>query len=175
MALVALILFTVAVHISQSQKAKPNILFLLADDFGWANAGWHNTENDEVKTPNMNYLVKNGLELNRHYVWYLCSPTRSSIQSGRLPVHNNLSNKAAWQNVLSGVPPNYTCIGERIKKDGQYTTHFIGKWDAGSTMKEQLPVGRGYDTSFGYLNHANDYWNETIGKCDGQRIVDLWQ
>eukprot|EP01084_Bolivina_argentea_P254030 426953_1 len=162
------------------KASKPNILFILADDFGWANVGYHNKQNDEIKTPNMDYLVKNGLELNRHYVHYVCSPTRSSVQSGRLPVHCNLSNSMAFANAVNGVPPNYTCIAERIKNDGNYTTHFIGKWDAGSTMKEQLPHGRGYDTSFGYLNHQNDYWNESLSEknnnlCDDQQVVDLWE
>eukprot|EP01084_Bolivina_argentea_P300552 518277_1 len=174
----SLILF--ALLLIGANTAKPNILFLLADDFGWGNIGYHNKENDNIKTPNMDYLVANGLELNRHYVHYVCSPTRSSIQSGRLPVHCNLSNTEAMENILNGIPPNYTCMAERIKSDGGYSTHFIGKWDAGSTMKEQLPYGRGYDTSFGYLNHANDYWNENaLGKggsdaCYTEDIIDLW-
>ena len=66
---------------SSQQTKKPNIFFLLADDLGWANVGWHN-QNGEVNTPNLDYLVKNGLELNRNYVHYVCSPTRSSVQSG---------------------------------------------------------------------------------------------
>eukprot|EP01084_Bolivina_argentea_P036017 66669_1 len=159
---------------------KPNIVFILADDFGWANIGYHNKENTEISTPNMDYLANNGLKLNRHYVHYVCSPTRSSVQSGRLPVHCNTNNTPAIGNALNGIPVNYTCIAERIKSDGGYSTHFIGKWDAGSTMKEQLPFGRGYDTSFGYLNHANDYWNKTLysgpSHCNNQSgiIIDMW-
>ena len=160
-----------------SYADKPNIVFILADDFGWANVGYHNNKNTEIMTPGMDYLATNGLQLNRHYVHFVCSPTRSSVQSGRLPVHVNTNNSPAISNVLNGIPVNYTCIAERIKSDGGYTTHFIGKWDAGSTMAEQLPHGRGYDTSFGYLNHKNDYWNFTLQqKCDAQTgiIVDLW-
>ena len=104
---------------------KPNILFILADDFGWANIGYHNKKNPNIVTPNMDYLCANGLELNRHYVHYVCSPTRSSVQSGRLPVHVNIGNVPVIGNPVSGVPPNYTCIAERIKPQG-YTTHFIG-------------------------------------------------
>eukprot|EP01084_Bolivina_argentea_P317738 550936_1 len=161
------------------QSNKPNILFILADDLGWANVGYHNKANTEIKTPNIDYLVTNGLELNRHYVHYVCSPTRSSVQSGRLPVHDNLSNSAAQGNVYSGIAPNYTCIAERLQNDAGYNTHFVGKWDAGSTVMEQTPNGRGYKTSFGYLNHMNDYWYEGDGLCkdsNGQEIniIDLW-
>eukprot|EP01084_Bolivina_argentea_P317740 550940_1 len=84
------------------QSVTPNILFILADDLGWSNVGWHNKENAEIKTPNLEYLAANGLELNRHYVHYVCSPTRSSVQSGRLPVHDNLSNNAARGNIYNG-------------------------------------------------------------------------
>lgn len=58
------------------------------DDFGWANVGWHRPGGDpEVVTPNMDALVKAGIELNRTYAFKFCSPTRSSLQSGRLPTH----------------------------------------------------------------------------------------
>ena len=63
---------------------KPNIVFIMVDDLGWGNVGYHNTENPEVSTPNIDYLVENGLELNRHYVDAECSPTRSAFQSGHI-------------------------------------------------------------------------------------------
>ena len=48
---------------------KPHILFLLIDDFGWADAGWHRPANySEVKTPHMDELVRNGIELDRNMV-----------------------------------------------------------------------------------------------------------
>eukprot|EP01084_Bolivina_argentea_P130305 230023_1 len=174
-----LYLLLVVFNITSGQNRPPNFLFILADDLGWANVGYHN-DNGEVKTPNIDYLVKNGLELNRHYAHYVCSPTRSSLQSGRLPTHCNLSNTAAKGNVYNGVPPNYTCIAERLKYDGNYSCHQIGKWDAGSTVPEQTPHGRGYDTSFGYLNHMNDYWTERGDNCSCIQngvtipIIDLW-
>eukprot|EP01084_Bolivina_argentea_P052670 96747_1 len=60
------------------ERNRPNILFLMADDLGWGNVAWpgHNTKNDEINTPNIDELVANGLQLNRHYVYYGCSPTR---------------------------------------------------------------------------------------------------
>eukprot|EP01084_Bolivina_argentea_P010408 19385_1 len=169
-----LLLILGLISITIAQNAKPNIFFILADDLGWANVQYHN-DNGEVKTPNINYLVKNGLELNRQYVHYVCSPTRSSVQSGRLPVHVHLANNGMSGSLTSGIPPNMTCIAERLKNDAGYQTHFAGKWDAGATTIEQTPYGRGYMTTFGYLNHMNDYWNEHDGQCTGQKITDLWQ
>eukprot|EP01083_Nonionella_stella_P281998 959757_1 len=114
MADLLLILRLISTTIAQNDK--PNIFFILADDLGWANVQYHN-DNGEVKTPNINYLVKNGLELNRQYVHYVCSPTRSSVQSGRLPVHVHLANNGMSGSLTSGIPPNMTCIAERLKND----------------------------------------------------------
>jgi arylsulfatase I/J len=71
-----------------SAPMKPHILMVIVDDFGWGNVNWHReTPTPEVTTPTMDSLVKSGIELNRHYVHMTCSPTRTSFQSGRLPVH----------------------------------------------------------------------------------------
>ena len=66
----------------------PHLLVLVVDDWGWHNAGWHAGPNDDsVQTPHLDALVKAGVELNRHYVHRACTPSRSALQSGRLPVH----------------------------------------------------------------------------------------
>ena len=66
----------------------PHLLVVVVDDWGWYNAGWHAEARDEsVRTPNLNALVEEGIELNRHYVHRACTPSRAALQSGRLPVH----------------------------------------------------------------------------------------
>jgi hypothetical protein len=63
-------------------------------DYGWGDAGWHRvdvrtgkgTPDPDVQTPNMDALIKDGIEMDRQYVYKYCSPTRSGIQSGRHPV-----------------------------------------------------------------------------------------
>ena len=157
----------------------PNILFILADDLGHANVGYHN-KNGEVNTPNIDYLVSSGLELNRHYAHYVCSPTRSSLHSGRLPIHCNLYNGEPNSNINNinptGIPSNYTLISEKLKYSKyNYSTHFIGKWHSGATLISQMPYNRGYDTSFGYLWGMNDYFTENFIECDNTLIVDLWK
>lgn len=87
--------------VEPASPTKPNIVMLLFDDYGWANAGWHRNytapggkfvpATDEVATPNMNRLVAEGIELNRQYVYKYCSPTRSALQSGRNPYVNHKS------------------------------------------------------------------------------------
>ena len=81
-----------------SDVVPPNILFILVDDLGYANVGYHLPDNKEINTPNIDYLAtKVGLRLNRHYVHYTCSPTRSSLQSGRIPYHVNLQPGSSYK------------------------------------------------------------------------------
>lgn len=169
----------------------PNILHILVDDFGWADAGWHRPDGyTDVQTPIMNSLVKEGVELDRHYVYKFCSPTRSAVQSGRNPIYVNVLNlDPSYTNAsdpiggYAAVPPKMTGMAEHMLRAG-YETHMYGKWDAGMATPEQSPHGRGYQHSLHYFHHANDYWRQTVGKCnntgeDGTnagttQIVDLW-
>ncbi|CAJ1416890.1 unnamed protein product [Effrenium voratum] len=156
---------------------KPHILFVLVDDVGWANVGFNLEQpNPEVVTPNLDSLAASGIHLKRHYVHKVCTPSRTSLQSGRLPVHVNpeLGNACADN---TGIPYNMTGLAEKMKQGG-YKTHFAGKWDAGMATPAHTPHGRGYDTSLNYFAHHNDYWSQAnMGNCceNDQSIIDLWR
>ena len=159
----------------------PHIVMMLVDDWGWANVGYHrNPPTREVVTPNIDRLVKQGLELNQHYVYKFCSPSRSSLISGRLPIHVNDQNLLPTNynpddpvSGFSAIPRNMTGIAEKMREAG-YATHQVGKWDAGMATPDHTPKGRGFQTSFGYFHHANDYYTETASACNRTQIVDLW-
>ena len=69
-----------------SAAALPHIVMFLVDDWGHADVGYHrNPGFNETVTPNIDALVASGVQLDQHYVHKYCSPTRSSLQSGRLP------------------------------------------------------------------------------------------
>eukprot|EP00486_Rosalina_sp_Unknown_P013787 CAMPEP_0201594224 /NCGR_PEP_ID=MMETSP0190_2-20130828/191603_1 /ASSEMBLY_ACC=CAM_ASM_000263 /TAXON_ID=37353 /ORGANISM="Rosalina sp." /LENGTH=521 /DNA_ID=CAMNT_0048053753 /DNA_START=270 /DNA_END=1832 /DNA_ORIENTATION=+ len=146
----------------------------MADDLGWGNVGYHNKENDEVKTPNIDYLVKHGLQLNRHYVDAECSPTRTSFQSGRLPVHGNTNNNDGITDPTMGVHPEMTCIASKLKEAG-YSTHMVGKWDAGFASYKQIPISKGYDTSYGYLGKSISYYTKMGDSVCSQSYIDIWE
>ena len=160
---------------------KPHIVYILVDDWGWANVGYHrNPPTREVDTPNFDSLVKEGLELDQFYVYKFCSPSRSSLMSGRLPIHvndlnQNIDNYNPSDPVsgYAGIPRNMTAIASKLKEAG-YATHMVGKWHAGGATPDHIPTGRGFDTSFGYLNGVNDYYTEIHQKCNNTKIVDLW-
>ena len=166
---ISLALF-LALFAPKGETKKPHIVLLLADDFGWNNVGYHVSAEaserhaKEVHTPNIDGLVAEGIELDRHYAYKICGPSRSALQSGRLAVHVNVVNTSPQvQNPddpvsgFAGVPRNMTGFAEKLKRAG-YRTHMAGKWDAGCATPEQTPQGRGFDSWRGYYQHANDYW-----------------
>ena len=64
------------------------VLQVLVDDLGWADVGWHRGPGErETPTPRLDALRAEGVELNRFYVHAFCTPSRSALLSGRLPVH----------------------------------------------------------------------------------------
>ena len=161
---------------------KPHIVFLLVDDWGWANVGYHrNPPTAEVVTPNFDSLVKEGLELDQHYTFNQCGPSRCSLLTGRLPIHvSDANSEPEYYNPkdpvsgFTGIPRNMTGIGKKMKQAG-YATHQVGKWDAGMATPDHTPAGRGFDSSLGYFHHANDYFMEQENNCNGTPIVDLWK
>jgi len=155
----------------------PNIFFILVDDLGFGDVGFNrDVANPEIVSPNFDALVSSGIHLTRHYVHRMCTPTRTSVQSGRLPVHVNtgLGNPCSDN---TGIPRNMTGFAEHLQRAG-YKTHFAGKWDAGMATPKHAPHGRGYDTSLHYFSHKNDFWSQANMQtcCESdQTIIDFWR
>jgi len=66
---------------------RPNILFILADDLGWGDVGFHGSE---IKTPVLDKLASSGARLEQFYVQPVCSPTRAALMTGRYPFRYGL-------------------------------------------------------------------------------------
>ena len=118
----------------------PNIVVVVGDDVGWANVGWHNPSPSSsnasqwyVRTPRMDALVADGIELDRHYAFKSCGPSRSALHSGRWPVHVESENSSPEQHNaadpvagFAGIPRNMTGVAERLREAG-YRTAVVGK------------------------------------------------
>ena len=74
---------------AESASKKPNVIFMMVDDWGWANVGYRDTPTKDIITPNIDALVKQGLQLDQHYVYNWCSPSHSALLTGRVPIHVN--------------------------------------------------------------------------------------
>eukprot|EP00756_Hemistasia_phaeocysticola_P024161 Hpha_TRINITY_DN15933_c0_g1::TRINITY_DN15933_c0_g1_i1::g.72909::m.72909/K01135/ARSB; arylsulfatase B len=155
-----------------SAASKPHVLFVLADDYGWNDVGYHqnsvssanpdgkNTTHDVIATPNIDALASEALKLEMYYVQPLCSPTRSTIQTGRYPSQTGIGPNVIKPTKPYGVPSDEFFMPEGFKAAG-YATHIVGKWHLGLCDERFTPTFRGYDTFFGYLLGAEDYFQHT--------------
>ncbi len=123
-------------------KEKPNVVFIVADDMGWEDIGYHNAE---LRTPNLDKLAKSGVELDCHYVQPQCTPTRVALMTGQYPTR--ISYKDAQAHNEEAFP-----IGTRLMsymfKDMGYTTAIMGKWHMGC-LEKWGPKYHGFDYSYG--------------------------
>lgn len=104
--------------------ASPHILFILADDVGYADVGFTNMSR-RATTPNLDSLATEGLVLERYYSHQICGPSRVSIQSGRLPIHASVGNEPFSLDGdadAAGMPLQFTSLGEKMRAGG-YATH----------------------------------------------------
>jgi len=130
--------------------ARPNIVFVIADDLGWADVGFHG---GSAPTPHLDRLAAEGLELRRHYVAPVCSPTRASLLTGR-----------CWSRFGVTTPTNARALPwdtwtlPRALHEAGYATALVGKWHLGS-MPEEGPNRFGFEHTYGSLAGGVGPWN----------------
>ena len=83
--------FFVAIVLETANGSKPpNIVLAAIDDLGWSDVGF---QGSVIHTPNINRLAAEGVILDNYYVQPLCTPTRSTLMSGRYPIHTGDKTK----------------------------------------------------------------------------------
>lgn len=155
-------IFTVAAAVSlastrASQAAtppKPNILFLLADDLGWADVSFHG---GEITTPQIDRLAAAGARLEQFYVQPVCSPTRAALLTGRYPMRHGLQVGVVRPHAQYGLPVEERTLPQALR-DAGYETAICGKWHLGHFDPAYLPTRRGFDHQYGHYNGALDYF-----------------
>ncbi|MGQ9562926.1 MAG: sulfatase-like hydrolase/transferase [Thermogutta sp.] len=149
----ALLGFLAAGQLFAEEKAiapQPNVLFILADDLGWGDVGFHG---GRVPTPNLDRLVKEGVELDRHYVYPVCTPTRTAFLTGRYASRFGVSTP---QNERA-LPWDTVTLALALKSVG-YDTALCGKWHLGS-KPEWGPQVFGFGHSYGSLAGGVGPWD----------------
>jgi arylsulfatase A-like enzyme len=138
----------------RAHGGKPNIVFILADDLGWKDVGYHG---GDIKTPNIDKLASEGTRLDQFYVQPVCSPTRSSLMTGRYPMRYGLQVGVVRPWAKHGLPLEERTLAQALKEAG-YTTAICGKWHLGHLNSQYLPTSRGFDHQYGHYNGALDYF-----------------
>jgi arylsulfatase B len=144
----------------------PNVLILLADDLGWHDVGYHDSE---IRTPNIDRLASEGVRFERAYSFPVCSPTRSGLMTGRSPMRLGVAYTVIRPWSQYGVPVTERFMPQALH-DAGYQTAITGKWHLGHAYKKFLPRARGFDHAYGHVNGAIDYFtHERDGGLDWNR------
>ncbi len=154
-------------------KRPPNILFILADDLGYAELGCYGQQ--KIKTPHLDHLAAQGMRFTQHYSGSpVCAPSRCTLltgkHTGRAAIRDNhqaklpkdLMDRLGIDPQFPGqepLPTEEITLAELLKKAG-YTTACIGKWGLGHFGTSGDPNQQGFDLFYGYIcqAHAHSYY-----------------
>lgn len=158
---VAAVIGFATVSIAQQRTTAPNILVFVVDDLGWGDVGYHK---GNIPTPQLDRLAHEGLELQRFYVYPVCSPTRVAFLTGQMPRRFGVADVMGPRQNL---PDGLTTLPGTLRAAG-YQTSLIGKWHCG---KLSTPQKNGFDHFYGFFGPQVDYFKHTNqrGDLDWQR------
>jgi arylsulfatase len=159
----------------QKTAQKPNIIFIMADDLGYAELGCYGQ--DKIKTPAIDALAENGIKFMQFYSGSpVCAPSRCVLLTGKHPGHAYIRGNDEWRERgevwnyakaakdpnLEGqrpIPASTVTIGKILQKAG-YKTACVGKWGLGAPLSEGAPNKQGFDFFFGYncQRQAHNYF-----------------
>lgn len=177
-----LALSTLSLHADAEVKgARPHIIFVLSDDMGWAQPGFHGDK--KGLTPNLDALAKESLRLGAHYTHSVCAPTRGAFLTGKYSFRNWMdwrsedfgkpsflaklgltlpkNSKGEETRRIHAMDSSEVTIAEELKKAG-YFTALTGKWHGGEWLPEHLPMGQGFMHQYGHYAWGIDYYTKTI-------------
>jgi arylsulfatase B len=141
----------------ESSIEKPNIIIILADDLGYADVGFHGSD---IKTPNIDRLATEGVQLEKFYACPMCSPTRAGLMSGRYPIRFGMMRAVVPPQREYGMTPEEFTIAEMFAEAGYKHRGIVGKWHLGHRQKKWLPTNQGFTFYEGCLNGAVDYFTQ---------------
>ena len=144
------------VGVVYAEQAKPNILYILADDMGYGDVQCLNPERGKIKTPQLDGLAAQGMVFtDAHSGSSVCTPTRYGIITGRYSWRSKLQKSVLYGYGTPLIPPSRMTVASLLKGQG-YNTACFGKWHLGMT----LPTVNGQ--SLNQKGMTNVDWNGTI-------------
>ncbi len=160
------LLFSAAIYMPTLARAadnKPNIVYIVADDLGWKDVGYHGSD---IKTPNIDKLAEDGARLEQFYAQPMCTPTRGALMTGRYPFRYGLQTLVIPSAHTWGLPTDEYLLPQALK-DAGYETAIVGKWHLGHADPKYWPRQRGFDYQYGPMLGEIDYFtHEQHGVTD---------
>ena len=166
LALLIVQLSTAAVVVGQSSAPRPNIVYIVADDLGWKDVGFHGSD---IRTPNIDKLAREGAQLQQFYAQPMCTPTRAALMTGRYPFRYGLQTAVIPSASKYGLATDEWLLPQALKEVG-YRTAIVGKWHLGHGDRKYWPRQRGFDYQYGPMLGEIDYFTHSAhGKTDWYR------
>jgi len=158
----------VATEEAQRPAKPPNIVFILADDLGYADVSCYGRP--EFSTPNIDRIAAQGMRFLQGYAnSAVCSATRTALITGRYQYRLRLGlEEPLVGNPDVGLPPEHPTLPSLLKKAG-YSSTLVGKWHLG-VLPKFGPLKSGYDHFYGFRGGAVDYFSHAYGRDN----EDLW-
>lgn len=146
----------ISVKETDPAKQKPNVIVILTDDQGWGDLSINGNEN--LKTPNIDQLARDGARFDRFYVCPVCSPTRAEFLTGRYHARSGVYSTSAGGERMN---LDEVTIADTFKAAG-YSTGAFGKWHNGMQYPYH-PNGRGFDEYYGFCSgHWGNYYDPML-------------
>ncbi|GIW82834.1 MAG: arylsulfatase [Gemmatales bacterium] len=163
----AVLVLMPAVTRAEDRSRPPNIVFILADDLGYAELGCYGQK--KIRTPNLDRLASQGMRFTQAYSGNaVCAPSRCVLMTGKHPGHAWVrTNRSAKPEGQEPIPPEEITIAE-ILRDHGYKTGAFGKWGLGPPASMGDPLNQGFDRFFGYncQGHAHSYYPSYLWSND---------
>lgn len=151
--------------------AKPNIIFILADDLGYGDLGSYGQK--LIQTPRLDRMAVEGMRFTQFYAGStVCAPSRSVLMTGRHTGQTSVRGNAGTLGYPAQTLPANEVTVARILKSAGYTTGLVGKWGLGDVGSTGSPDKQGFDTYFGFLNqtHAHNHYPDFLWR-NGERVT----
>ena len=151
-------------------ESRPNILVLVSDDHGYADAGFQGSK--EIPTPHLDRLCASGIRCTSGYASHpFCSPTRAGLMTGRYQQRfgHEMNPQYDPADARQGLPLSETLLPVHLRQAG-YVTGWIGKWHLGAAATH-TPQARGFDETFGFLGGGHQFQNWQPGA--GEYVIPL--
>ncbi len=158
------ILFVLGFVVASHAAARPNIIYVLADDLGFGDLSCYGQKT--LKTPNLDRMAAEGMKFTRHYSGStVCAPSRCVLMTGLHTGHCRVRG-----NGPGALLPDDKTVATMLKKAG-YKTGCFGKWGIGNPPLINDPAIHGFDEFYGYVNmfHAHNFFPEFMVK-NGKKV-----
>ena len=148
---------------------QPNIIFILADDLGYADVGFNGQRH--IQTPNLDMLAEEGMVFTQHYAGStVCMPSRCCLMTGKHTGHATVRGNPGWTATgnLVNIGPDDVTVAEELKRAG-YKTAIVGKWGLAEGGDDAgMPLRNGFDYFFGFRTHiaAHHYYPKALWRND---------